>query len=337
LSAQANCDTGKGADGVPGWVDEPNNYLIDFPSGEQTFRGVPFQVASAKESGHRVCIGVSASPKYAAKTQVPVHKPCRTFYLLHAGSGSGATLAKLTIHYEDGSKQVEYIERGTNVGSFWAPEDLEFNNRYGALAQERMQVAWRGKSGLIDNVGVWITSFTPHKSDAVIASLELESMETGSKWFVIGITLSNKPPFLPPRNDISTGMPNNWGAGCVTAALLEGLAGIEDTGGGFRSTRISPRWLAAGANEAQVSVRYPASRGYVLYHYLHEGDAITLDCTSCADKATLRVPLPAGKRVMSLLVNGKVVAPRRETVEQTEYAVVDVEGRGANHCRLELA
>jgi hypothetical protein len=48
------------------------------------------------------------------------------------------------------------------------------------------------------------------------------------------------------------------GAGCVTAALLEELAGVEDTGAGFRSARISPRWLAAGTKEAEVTVRYPA-------------------------------------------------------------------------------
>ena len=38
LRAQANCDTGKGTDDVPGWVDEANNYLIDFPTGEQSFQ-----------------------------------------------------------------------------------------------------------------------------------------------------------------------------------------------------------------------------------------------------------------------------------------------------------
>ena len=336
LRAQANCDTGKGTEDVPGWVDEPNNYLIDFPSGAQSFRGVPFQIAHAVDNGHRVCIGVSSSPRYSAKTQIPVHKLCRTFYLLHACSGSGSTLGKLTIHYEDGSKQVEYIERGVNVGSFWAPEDLEFNNRYGALAQQRMQVAWRGKSGLIDNVGVWIAAFQPHKSDTAIASLELESMETGAKWLVIGITLSNMPPFLPPWSDVSTGMPNNWGAGCVTAALLEGLAGIEDIGAGFRMARVSPRWLAAGANQAEVTVRYPASRGYVLYHYRQEGKTITLDYTSCADQATLRVPLPAGHRVKSGLVNGKPFNLRTETIEVTEYAIAEIEGRGAHIMQVEF-
>jgi hypothetical protein len=337
LRAQANCDTGKGGDGVPGWVNEPNNYLIDFPKGEQSFRSVPFKIVSAEDNGGRVCVGVASVPKYAAKTEIPINKSCRSFYLLHASSGPGSTLGKLTIHYQDGSKQVEYIERGVNVNSFWAPEDLEFNNRYGTNTPERMQVAWRGKSGLIDNVGVWISSFEPHKSDVPIASLELESMETGSKWLVIGITLSNMPPFLPPWNDVSTGMPNNWGAGCVTAALLEGLAGVEDTGAGFRSARVSPRWLAAGTKEVEVSVRYPASQGYVHYHYREEGATITLDYTSCADKATLRVPLPMERRVDKALLNGKEVHYRGELVEKTGYAVVEVEGRGAHRLQLELA
>ncbi len=337
LSAQANCDTGKGGDGVPGWVNEPNNYLIHFPDGTQTFRGVPFEVASAEHNGHRVCIGVSSSPGYAAKIHVPVHKPCQSFYLLHACSGPGSTLGKLTIHYEDGGKQVEYIERGVNIGAFWAPEDDEYNNRYGTNKQERLQVAWRGSSPLIDNVGIWIASFVPRKTDAAIASLELESMETGSKWFVIGITLSNMPPFLPPWSDVSTGMPNNWGAGCVMAALLEGLAGIEDTGAGFRSARISPRWLSAGVKEAQVSVRYPASSGYVFYRYRQMGKTISLECTSCADKATLRVQLPSGGRVTNGLLNGRAVAPRTETVEATIYATVEVEGRGPHSLQVELA
>ena len=147
LRALANCDTGKGAEDVPGWVDEPNNHLIDFPSGAQSFRGVPFQVASADSNNHRVCIGISTSPRYSPKTQVPVHKACRSFYLLHACSGPGSTLGKLTIHYEDGDKQIEYIERGVNVGSFWAPDDGEFNNRYGELSSNECRLPGAARAG----------------------------------------------------------------------------------------------------------------------------------------------------------------------------------------------
>ena len=337
LSALANCDTGKGAAGVPAWVDETNNYLIDFPSGEQTFRGVPFQIASAAENGNRVCIGVSSSPRYTRNVLVPVHKACCAFYLLHASSGPGSTLGKLTIHYENGDKQIEYIERSVNVGSFWAPDDDEFNNRYGTNKPERMQVAWRGSSPLIHNVGVWIASFVPRNSTVPIASLELEAMETGSKWFVAGITLSDMAPFLPPWSDISTGMPNNWGAGCVTAALLEGLGGIEDTGAGFRSARVSPRWLAAGVEQAEVCVRYPASRGYVIYRYRQSGKTISLDCSSCADKVTLRVPLPQGSSVTRGLLNGRALDLQIEMAGSTAYATAQIERRGALSLQVELA
>jgi len=337
LGGQANCDTGKGGDGVPGWVGEPNNYLIDFPSGAQTFRGVSFQIASSEQNGHRVCIGVSSAPGYAAKSVVEVNQACRSFYLLHACSGPGATLGKLTIHYENGESQVQYIERGVSVNGFWAPQDEEFNNRYGTNQPERMQVAWRGSSPMIRNVGVWIASFVPREGELPIARLELESVEAGTQWFVIGLTLSDMPPFLPPWSDVSTGMPNNWGAGCVTAALLEGLAGVEDTAGGFRAAQVSPRWLAAGINEAEVSVRYPASRGYVSYRYRREGNEIVLEYTSCADAAILRVPLPPGSRVQTGTLDGNAIDLKIEKVEATEYAIARVESRGAHSLRLKLA
>lgn len=337
LQSYANCDTGKGESGVPGWVNEPNNYLIGFPEGRQSFRDVPFEIASPEQNGHRVCVGISSSSGYVPKTQIPVHKACRSLYLLHACSGSGSIHGKLTIRYENGEKEVEYIERGVNIGSFWIPEDLEFNNRYGTNKDERLQVAWRGSSGLINNVGVWIAVLEPHRPNVPIDSLELECMENGSKWFVIGITTSNMPPFLPPRNDVSTGMPNNWGAGCVTAALLEGLGGVEDTGAGFRSATISPRWLAANVNEVQVSVRYPASRGYVSYRYRRDGKTLSLECASCADKAVLRVPLPIDGRVASGSLNGRACNLKIEQLEKTAYATLQIEGRGPHSLLIELA
>jgi len=131
-------------------------------------------------------------------------------------------------------------------------------------------------------------------------------------------------------------MPNNWGAGCVTAALLEGLAGIEDKGAGFRAAQVSPRWLAAGVSQVEVSVRYPASRGYVFYRYGQVGSKVTLDFTSCADKATLRVMLPTGARVKGGMLNGKAVDLHMETVEQTQYAVAAIEGRGAHRLEVEI-
>ena len=50
---------------------------------------------------------------------------------------------------------------------------------------------------------------------------------------ILGVTLSDAPVFLPPRNDLSTGMPNNWGAAALVYALIGGLAGVKDTGIAF--------------------------------------------------------------------------------------------------------
>jgi hypothetical protein len=83
-------------------------------------------------------------------------------------------------------------------------------------------------------------------------------------------------------------------------------------------------------------VRYPASRGYALYQYHQQGNIITLNYTSCADKATLRMPLPAGRRAKIVLVNGGATASSIESVEQTEYTNVEVEGRGVHLVQLEL-
>jgi hypothetical protein len=118
--------------------------------------------------------------------------------------------------------------------------------------------------------------------------------------------------------------------------LLEGLAGIEDTGAGFRSARISPRWFAADVQEAQVTVRYPAGRGYVAYRYSQEGSRINLHCASCAEKTTLRVPLPPGTHSEKALLNERPVDLRIEAVEETRYAVAEVEGRGAHYLRIDL-
>ena len=338
LSAQANCDTGKGAEGVPGWVNDPRLYLIDFPTGRQEFRGVPFHIASSQDNGHRVCIGLSSAPHYATKVDVSVHQRCQCFYMLHACAGDALTMGKLTIHYADGSKEAQYIERGVNVGAFWMPEEAdEFDIRRGTLKLDRMQIAWRGSSPLIENVGVWIASFVPRRADVPIAALEMESAADDSKWLVVGVTLSDMPPFLPPWNDVSTGMPNNWGAGCVTAALIEGLAGVEDTGAGLRTVRLTPRWLAAGAPSAEVTVRYPSSSGYCAYRYRTHERGLEMEFTGNAQSFEPQILLPRDRKAKAVRLDGQSVEPHQRTIEASTYLVLPQTGVGIHRLEVDFA
>jgi hypothetical protein len=258
--------------------------------------------------------------------------------MLHACAGDALTVGKLTIHYADGIREVQYVERGVNVGNFWAPEQAdELNMRYGTLTLDRMQIAWRGRSPQIDNVCVWIATFTPRRKDVAIASLEMESMETESKWLVIAVTLSDMPPFLPPWNDVSTGMPNNWGAGCVVAALLEGLAGVEDTGAGFRAVRLAPRWLAANVPSAEVTVRYPSSAGYCAYKCQTNDRGLKMEFTGNAESFEPQILLPAGRKAQAVRLDGRPVTPHPRTIEASTYLVLPQTGMGIHRLEVDFA
>jgi hypothetical protein len=338
LRALANCDTGKGTEDVPGWVDEPGNYLLDFPEGAQTFRGVSFQVLEGVNCGGRVCVGLSHMSRYAARVQVPIHRGCNSFYLLHACSGNALTPGRLVVHYEDGVREVVNMERGVNLDGFWAPMEAdEFNLRYGILKQDVMQIAWRGRSPQIDNVCVWITAFTPQRQQQPIASFELESMEGDSKWFVLGITLSDQPAFLPPWSDVSTGMPNNWGAGCVTAALLEGLAGVVDARAGMRAIRLSPRWEAAKVRTAEVAVRYPASDGYCAYTYHAREKGLEIAFTGNAEVFETQIQLPLGRKVARVRLDGDVVETKIVKVGASSYVALPQAGAGTHNLNIDYA
>jgi hypothetical protein len=49
------------------------------------------------------------------------------------------------------------------------------------------------------------------------------------------------------------------------------------------------------------------------------------------------VPLPPGTHSATALLNERPVDLRMETVEETVYAVAEVEGRGAHHLQIDFA
>ena len=76
------------------------------------------------------------------------------------------------------------------------------------------------------------------------------ALETPAKRIVLGATLSDADPWLPPYSDMSFGMPNNWGAAAIVFALIEGLAGIKDTGSRSRPCASRPDGLRATRRHA---------------------------------------------------------------------------------------
>jgi hypothetical protein len=334
----ANADTGAGRSGVMGWMGEPENDLRAMPHGRQSFRDVPFDLIDPAANAQRACIAVSSAGGFARHVSIPVHANARSFYLLHTKGGDDL-VGILTVRYADGSSFTEYIRAGANIGHWWGPADGEFDERSGPATPDRLQVAWRGANQKFGNVGVYVAGFSHPHPEKIIASIDLDCLETGAKWMVLGVTLSDAEMYLPPWNDVSFGMPNNWGAAALTAAILEGLAGVKDKGAAFSHVALTPHWLPSGVNSATVSVRYPASRGYVHYRYRFDPSTrqIEFAFTGSAKRFDITIPLPPGMAAKLAIVDGEEKSLQIQDEESSTKLAFTTEGIGAHVLDVHLA
>ena len=325
LAEIANVDTGNGAPGVVGWMNEPGNDLSRMPTGKQVFQDVKFDIVDPSTNGRRACLGISTQLDYKSSAELPVHQKAASVYLLHTRD-SHPLAGVLRFRYVDGSTHCEYLD-ATNSGHWWEPRDAA-----------NARVAWRGANQKFGNLGVYVSGFNNPHPEREIGSLRFEALENAAKWIVLGVTLCDTPVFFMPKDDVSFGIPDIWGAAAVTYALVEGLAGVRDEGVKFSPASVSPRWLAAGVDSAEVAIRYAASNGYVAYryHYDQPNKKIVLDFTGNAEKAKLAFMIPPGLKPGTIRLDGVRTEGITRMVEASRYCYLSSEGLGAHRLELEL-
>ncbi len=144
------------------------------------------------------------------------------------------------------------------------------------------------------------------------------------------------PVSYKPDGTVDAGIPDNWGQAAVMSAMVEGLAGVVDKGALFGQVELTPRWLAAGKNDASVTIAYGPSGKSVSYVYHHNSKAKTIALSIKGDpkQYTVRQLLPAGKQVKGLTVDGKRMTATVEKVLTSQYVVVPTIS-GGDH-RIEL-
>ena len=299
LHAIANTDThGNTVEGVAGWTGEGENDLHEFPVGRQVFDGIPFEIIDPAANGRKACLGLSGDTPYADEAQLEVNQKAASVYFLHIAD-KPYYAGKISLQYEDGSTHVDHVGPG-KISGWWYPSAPQDRKQTPA-----MRVAWRGKNDKSRNVGVCLYGLNNPHGDKTISAIHFKSAGDSTKWMVLGITLSDHPRFFLP-DMISAGIPDNWGAAAVVYALVEGLCGVKDRGVAFHKVTLSPRWTAAGEPEADVSIKYPASGGYVSYKYRHGADTISLYFTGSLEDVRLEILLPSGKEVQNVLINDRV-------------------------------
>ncbi|HOQ59838.1 MAG TPA: hypothetical protein PKZ08_04390 [Vicinamibacterales bacterium] len=132
---------------------------------------------------------------------------------------------------------------------------------------------------------------------------------------------------------------DGWGSSAMAWALVEGLAGVVDGGRLFDAVRLSPRWEAAGVNDAEVGVGYAASGAGLEYQYRRRPGLITIDVRKPdGDSADVdwRVLLPHGCRNVAARCDGRSLPVATLQVEASLYAAFASRLNGETHVELKL-
>jgi len=132
------------------------------------------------------------------------------------------------------------------------------------------------------------------------------------------------PVAYTPEGKVDEGIPDNWGQAAVYSALVEGLAGVTDRSTQFRKVEITPRWLAAKKDEADVMIGYGPTGASIGYAYLHDSKKkkVELRVKGNIQEGTARILLPAKSEKGKAWINGKPASSTLDTLEESKYLVI---------------
>jgi hypothetical protein len=117
------------------------------------------------------------------------------------------------------------------------------------------------------------------------------------------------------------GGPPGWGASAVASAIIEGLAGIEDSSKLYRTVSLSPRWIALGIEQAEAVATYPAGDAGFRYTFRHDGDKkeIAVSWDGAPDGLEVHLLLPHATQADQVLLRGEPVSFRNSRIESSSY------------------
>jgi hypothetical protein len=221
----------------------------------------------------------------------------------------------------------EYRRRGRTTGAFaeWFSIDPPFPD--GIFGDEKIVGGAYCNGGIMPLVGGELARAAFENGEERYAADQLLRYEALTRcgesylWYFpdgrhASIETSTSPDALPY---------DAWGSSAMYYALVEGLAGVTDQDRLFKAVTISPRWLHAGIDEADVALVYGPSGAGLAYHYRHDAArrAILLDVDGDAE-LTVRIPLPPATRIAGVKISGRSKPHALETAGDSVYAVTKV-------------
>ena len=133
-----------------------------------------------------------------------------------------------------------------------------------------------------------------------------------------------KPSSVETSTSPDASPTDGWGSSAMLYAIAEGLAGVVDRHKLFQKVELSPRWLAAGRNDATARLIYGASGAFFDYSFRHKESEGLIELTIHGNSAVhLHLLLPSGTKAKSIAVGGKKVDFTNTRVEESSYCDAD--------------
>jgi hypothetical protein len=292
----------------------PGNDMRCLPTGEQLLKNIRFNVIDPEKNNRKAVIGLSYNQGYPGSVEVPVNAIAGAVYLLHSSSDNIPSnfAGAITFRYTDGTEVSRNIIKYRDVTNWW----------FSSLENERAGVAWAGPNLVSTRVGVCWAAIDNPNPDKKIEKLIFHAPIEGGIYAVIGISLADRPFYIPPKIE-SFGGPDNWAAANAMAALVEGLAGVKNEGLAFSVAGLAPRWCTASVDSVNVNISFAASGGYVSYRYLNNKNIgeMKILLTGSGNEINGHILLPPGaKSIRSVTCDGVDVPFAISQVEESRYA-----------------
>jgi len=293
-------------------VDKQGKTIWDYPS----FQDIPFSLLRPVENEH-TCLYPGGAETNTGKVVLPVNQQAASVYFLHNNQADLA--GTISLIYDDDTRYIDYITSDKS-GSWWTVEQTSGNDypmsKRGWLSYNHPYY-----------IGFYVYGMNNPHPGKTIRAIEIEKARRPDNWYIMGITLCDKRVFFKPSL-VSYGIPDNWGAAAVVYALVEGLAGIKDTGVAYNKALLAPRWEAAGIESVKATARYEASGGYLAYEYVfnHGDKTLTITFTGNAGETEISLLLPESLLPVSVTHNGEPIVYDIPRIESSSYLRCTVKG-----------
>ncbi len=216
----------------------------------------------------------------------------------------------------------EYKKRGEQTDAFaeWFSIDPPFPG--GIYGDEKLVAGAYCNGGIMPLVGGELARAALRHGFEEYGVKQLLKYEelTGNSETYLWYFPDGRPASIEASTSPDASPTDAWGSSAMMYGLIEGLAGIVDMNKLYKAVELSPRWIAAGENEARVQTVYGASGASFGYTYGHEPAKKTIEL-EVEGKASvdLHVLLPVNTKATRVRINGRKVKFKNTSVEESHY------------------